>query len=41
MSNYFSGSYEQLVSFFVKEENVKMEDLEELLNKMKPKDDPS
>lgn len=35
ISDYFSGSYEQLVSYFVKEEDVKMEDLEEILQNMK------
>ncbi|MEM7367372.1 MAG: BlaI/MecI/CopY family transcriptional regulator [Bacteroidota bacterium] len=39
VSDYFSGSYEQLVSFFVKEENVQMEELEDILRKMKEKED--
>lgn len=39
VSDYFSGSYEQLVSFFVKEENVQMEELEDILRKMKEKEE--
>jgi len=35
VDKYFSGSYEQLVSFFTKEEKMSVTDLEELLNELK------
>lgn len=35
MNNYFGGSTEQLMSFFVKEENVNIEELNEILEKIK------
>lgn len=35
MKNYFNNSAEQLVSFFVKEKNVSVEELEALINKLK------
>ncbi len=35
MNNYFGGSVEQLMSFFVKEENVDLDDLNEILEKIK------
>lgn len=37
MENYFGGSPEQLLSFFVNEENIEEEDLDQLLEKMKNK----
>ena len=38
MQNYFGGSAEQLLSFFVKEEKVDPEELDELLDKIKNKE---
>ncbi len=35
MKNYFNNSAKQLVSFFVKEEKVSVEELEELIKKLK------
>jgi BlaI family penicillinase repressor len=35
LNNYFGGSVEQLMSFFVKEENVDIEELNEILEKIK------
>ena len=35
MKNYFNNSAEELVSFFVKEKSVSVEELEELINKLK------
>jgi BlaI family penicillinase repressor len=35
ISNYFSGSFKQLVSFFAREEKMDINDLEEMLNNMK------
>lgn len=35
MNNYFGGSVEQLVSFFVKEEKVNLDELNEILEKIK------
>ncbi len=35
LDNYFGGSVEQLMSFFVKEENVDIEELNEILEKIK------
>ena len=35
IKNYFNNSPEALVSFFVKEKNVNVEDLEELIEKLK------
>lgn len=37
MENYFGGSPEQLLSFFVNEENIEEKDLDQLLEKMKNK----
>ncbi|MEP5611449.1 MAG: BlaI/MecI/CopY family transcriptional regulator [Cyclobacteriaceae bacterium] len=37
VDNYFSGSYEQLVSFFTKQEKMDINDLEKLLNELKSK----
>jgi len=40
VSNYFSGSYSQLVSFFAKQNNLSLAELEHLLNDLKThKDD--
>jgi len=35
ISDYFSGSFKQLVSFFAREEKIDRKDMEELLNLMK------
>jgi BlaI family penicillinase repressor len=35
ISNYFSGSFKQLVSFFAREEKMDINDLEDMLNTMK------
>ena len=37
VNNYFSGSYEQLVSFFTKQEKMDIADLEKLLDELKRK----
>jgi len=37
MENYFGGSPEQLLSFFVNEENIEEDDLDTLLEKLKNK----
>ncbi|MBN1416024.1 MAG: BlaI/MecI/CopY family transcriptional regulator [Bacteroidales bacterium] len=37
LSNYFSGSFKQLVSFFAREENFDREELEDILDIMKKK----
>jgi len=42
INNYFGGTPEQVLSFFVEEENIKPEELDKLLEKLKnQKDDPS
>lgn len=33
--NYFSGSFQEMVSFFAKEDNMSLSDLEELVNEVK------
>jgi predicted transcriptional regulator len=38
VKKYFSGSYQQMVSFFTKEDNLTLTELEELLKKLKSKD---
>jgi len=38
VQNYFSGSYQQMVSFFTKENNLSLNELEELLKELKEKD---
>jgi predicted transcriptional regulator len=38
VKRYFSGSYQQMVSFFTKEDNLSLNELEELLKKLKAKD---
>ncbi len=35
LKNYFNGSARQLVSFFVKEKNISVKDLENLVNELK------
>jgi BlaI family transcriptional regulator, penicillinase repressor len=35
ISNYFSGSFKQLVSFFAREENMDRQEMEDILNAMK------
>lgn len=35
VKNYFSNSYEQMVSFFAKEKNISTRELEEILNLIK------
>jgi len=37
VKRYFSGSYQQMVSFFAKEENLSVNELEELVKKLKAK----
>ncbi len=37
LQNYFGGSYEQLVSFFVKEDELDLEELEKIYQKLKSK----
>ncbi len=37
MKNYFDGSFKQLVSFFSKEENLSVKDIEEIMNEIKKK----
>ena len=39
MKNYFGGSSEQLLSYFVKEEKMDAEALDEILNKIKNKEE--
>lgn len=39
VENYFSGSYSQLVSFFTKENNLSVSELEMLLIELKEKND--
>jgi predicted transcriptional regulator len=34
---YFSGSYQQMVSFFTKEDNLSLQELEQLLKELKEK----
>jgi BlaI family transcriptional regulator, penicillinase repressor len=35
ISNYFSGSFKQLVSFFAREEKIDIKDMEDILNAIK------
>jgi predicted transcriptional regulator len=35
MRNYFSGSFQEMVSFFVKEDNMSLADLDELMEDVK------
>lgn len=39
VSRYFSGSYKQMVSFFTKQDNLSLSDLEVLINELKKKND--
>lgn len=39
MDNYFQGSFESMVSFFVKKNNVSIHDIENLLNEIKKEKD--
>lgn len=41
LNNYFGGSAEQLLSYFVKDEDVEPEELEDLLEKIKRKQEES
>lgn len=38
VKKYFSGSYRQMVSFFTKENNLSLNELEQLLKELKDKD---
>ncbi len=38
VKKYFSGSYQQMVSFFTKEDNLSLSELEELIQELKSKD---
>lgn len=38
VKKYFGGSYRQMVSFFTKEDNLSLHELEQLLNELKDKD---
>lgn len=38
IKRYFSGSYQQMVSFFTKQDNLSLKELEELINELKSKD---
>ncbi|MFY0624736.1 MAG: BlaI/MecI/CopY family transcriptional regulator [Reichenbachiella sp.] len=38
VKKYFSGSYSQMVSFFTKEENLSLSELEALINELKTKE---
>ena len=38
VKKYFSGSYQQMVSFFTKENNLSLHELEQLLNELKDKE---
>lgn len=35
VSRYFSGSYQQMVSFFTKEDDLSVQELEDLMNQLK------
>lgn len=37
VKKYFSGSYQQMVSFFTEEENLSLSELEQLINELKKK----
>jgi len=37
VKKYFSGSYQQMVSFFTKEDNLSLQELEELMKELKDK----
>ena len=38
VKKYFDGSYQQMVSFFTKEDNLSLNELEQLLNELKSQD---
>ncbi|MCG8319887.1 MAG: BlaI/MecI/CopY family transcriptional regulator [Cytophagales bacterium] len=38
VKRYFSGSYQQMISFFTKEDDLSLKELEQLLHKLKNKD---
>ena len=38
VTRYFSGSYQQMISFFTKEDNLSLNELEQLLKELKDKD---
>ncbi|MEQ8239137.1 MAG: BlaI/MecI/CopY family transcriptional regulator [Cyclobacteriaceae bacterium] len=38
VKRYFSGSYQQMVSFFTKEDNLSLNELEQLLKELKDKE---
>lgn len=38
VKKYFSGSYQQMVSFFTKEDNLSLSELEQLLEELKKKE---
>lgn len=38
VKRYFSGSYQQMVSFFTKEDNLNLNELEQLLKELKDKE---
>ena len=37
VKKYFGGSYQQMVSFFTKEDNLSLEELEQLIKELKAK----
>lgn len=39
VNNYFDNSYKQIVSFFAKEDKIKVEDLKEIINMIEKKDE--
>ncbi|BDD06046.1 BlaI/MecI/CopY family transcriptional regulator [Aureibacter tunicatorum] len=41
VEDYFSGSFKGLVSFFAKEENIDIKDLEKILDEISSKDKPN
>ncbi len=41
LSGYFGGSFERLVSFFAKENNLDIQEVEELMKHIKPDDNPT
>lgn len=38
VKRYFAGSYQQMVSFFTKEDNLSLDELEQLIKKLKDKE---
>jgi predicted transcriptional regulator len=41
VSNYFNGSFKELVSFFVKKKDLDLDDLDDILKSMNQKNEPS